>query len=45
MANRSEAKKREAKLLRVKIVELLVFDGNLRFALFSFATLSNLSEF
>ena len=40
MAERSEAKKREAKL-RIKISQIIIFGAKLRFALFSFASLSN----
>jgi len=40
MAERSEAKKREAKL-RVKFRILIFFDAKLCFALFSFASLSH----
>ena len=41
IAERSEAKKREAKL-RVKIAQILIFDAKLRFALLSFASVSHL---
>jgi len=38
MAERSEARKREAKL-RVKIFDILIFKAKLRFAFFCFASL------